>query len=85
LLAELLDMASTLHQRLPECPDAAARALRRLARYQAVSRLYRMPSMLNRFRGRLGRQNDVPVEVPAWMVRDIALPVFGRKSSADSP
>lgn len=74
----LLDWALTLHQRLPEAPAVTARSLHRLARYQATSRLYRMPSMLRRFRERLGERGDIPEEVPAWMVRDIALPVFGR-------
>ncbi len=79
-LRELVDWALTLHQRLPEAPAASGRALRRLARYQANSRLYRLPSMLRRFRQRLGSSDDIPEEVPAWMVRDIGLPVFGRGS-----
>lgn len=70
--------ALSLHQRLPEAPAASGRALRRLARYQAISRLYRMPSALRRFRERLGETEAIPEEVPAWMVRDVALPVFGR-------
>jgi hypothetical protein len=74
----LVNWALTLHQRLPEAPDASGRALRRLARYQATARLYRMPTMLRRFRERVGSAEPIPDEVPAWMVRDIALPVFGR-------
>ena len=70
----LVDWALTLHQRLPEAPAVAARALHRLARYQATSRLYRMPSALRRFRERLGAVEPLVDEVPAWMVRDIALP-----------
>ena len=74
----VLDWALTLHQRLPESPGATGRALRRLARYQATARLYRLPSMLRRFRERVGAAGPIPEEVPAWMVRDIGLPVFGR-------
>ena len=77
---EVVDWALTMHQRLPEAPQATARALRRLALYQAKSRLYRQPSMLRRFRERLGSAGELPEEVPAWMVRDIGLPVFGRAS-----
>jgi len=74
----VLDWALTLHQRLPESPGATGRALRRLARYQATARLYRLPSMLRRFREHVGAAGPIPEEVPAWMVRDIGLPVFGR-------
>jgi len=80
LLREIVHWALTLHQRLPEAPAASLRALRRLAQYQATSRLYRMPTMLRRFRERLGGTAPIPEEVPAWMVRDIGLPVFGRVS-----
>jgi hypothetical protein len=80
-LRSLLDWALTLHQRLPEAPDASGRALRRLANYQAISRLYRMPTMLRRFRERVGASSPIPEEVPAWMVRDIALPPFSRQRS----
>ena len=80
----LVDWALTLHQRLPEAPAVAARALHRLARYQATSRLYRMPSALRRFRERLGAVEPVVDEVPAWMVRDIALPPFQRERSRSS-
>ena len=74
----LLDWALTLHQRLPEAPAVTGRALRRVARYQATARLYRLPTMLRRFRQRVGSAGPIPDEVPAWMVRDVALPVFGR-------
>jgi len=77
-LREVLDWALMLHQRLPEAPAVSGRALRRLARYQANARLYRLPSMLRRFRARLGEVCEIPEEVPAWMVRDIGLPAFGR-------
>ena len=77
----VVDWALTLHQRLPEAPAVSGRALRRLARYQATARLYRMPSMLRRFRERLGGAGPIPEEVPAWMVRDMGLPVFGRAAN----
>ena len=76
-LREAADWAAALHQRLPEAPDVSARALKRLASYQACSRLFRMPTAVNRFREALGNRTAVPAEVPAWMVRDIALPSFG--------
>src|SRR3989442_14166099 len=75
-----LDWALTLHQRLPEAPAVTGRALHRLARYQANARLYRLPSMLRRFREQLGPAAEIPEEVPAWMVRDVGLPVFGRRN-----
>ena len=78
-LGELLDWALTLHQRLPEAPAVSARALRRLAHFQVTARLYRLPTMLRRFRAKLDGTPAIPEEVPAWMVRDIALPVFGRR------
>jgi len=84
-LRQALDWALTLHQRMPEAPAASGRALRRLARYQAAARLYRLPSMLRRFRERLGCAGQIPEEVPAWMVRDIALPVFGRIPAHSAP
>jgi hypothetical protein len=79
LLRQVLDWALTLHQRLPEAPAASGRALHRLARYQATARLYRLPSMVRTFRARLGAAGEIPEEVPAWMVRDIGLPIFGRE------
>ena len=82
-LRQAVDWALSLHQRLPEAPAASGRALHRLARYQATSRLYRMPTMLRRFRERLGGAGVIPEEVPAWMVRDIGLPVFGRTATSD--
>ena len=38
--------------------------------------------MLRRLRERLGGTGEIPEEVPAWMVRDIGLQVFGRVASA---
>ena len=52
-LRQALDWALTLHQRLPEAPAASGRALRRLARYQATARLYRLRYMVWDFRARL--------------------------------
>lgn len=82
-LRQVVDWALTLHQRLPEAPAVSGRALGRLARYQARSRLYRLPSMLRRFRQRLGGSGQIPEEVPPWMVRDIGLPVFGHVKTSD--
>ena len=77
-LKEAVEWALILHQRLPEAPSVNGRALHRLAHYQATARLYRMPTMLRRFRRVLGLCAPVPEEVPAWMVRDITLPPFAR-------
>ena len=82
LLREAVDWALTLHQRLPEAPGVSGRALHRLAGYQAISRLYRLPTMLRRLRQKLGDVGPIPEEVPAWMVRDIGLPVFGRGANS---
>ena len=79
-LGLLLDWALTLHQRLPEAPGASGRALRRLARFQAAARLYRLPTMLRRFRQCIGATGAIPEEVPAWMVRDIGVPALARAS-----
>ncbi|MBI3852541.1 MAG: hypothetical protein HY298_19970 [Verrucomicrobia bacterium] len=76
-LREAADWAAALHQRLPEAPDVSARALKRLAGYQANARLFRMVTAVNRLREVLGNRSAVPPEVPAWMVRDIALPPLG--------
>src|SRR2546430_14094630 len=87
-LAELrvvVAWAMALHQRLPEAPGVASRALHRLATYQATARVYRLPSMLRRFHEKLGGTEAIPEEVPSWMVRDIALPVFGRVGLEQQP
>lgn len=80
-LRQTVDWALALHQRLPDGPAASPRALLRLARLQAVSRSYRLPTMLGRFRERLGGRDPVPDEVPAWMVRDIGVPPLGRRGA----
>ena len=77
-LRQVLNWALTLHQRLPEAPAVSGRALRRVALYQATARLHRLPTLLRRFAERLGGAGDIPEEIPAWMVRDIGFPVFGR-------
>ena len=77
-LNEAVSWALMLHQRLPEAPAVSGRALRRLAVYQATSRLYRLPTMLRRFQTKLGLQTAIPEEVPGWMVRDIGLPALGK-------
>ena len=56
----------------------SGRALRRLAVYQANSRLYRLPTMLRRFQTKLGLQTAISEEVPGWMVRDIGFPALGK-------
>ena len=83
ILRETVDWALRLHQRLPEAPAVPMRALQRLARYQVRARAYRLPTMLRRFRAALNQpesrpSSGVPEEVPAWMVRDIGLPIYGR-------
>jgi hypothetical protein len=40
--------------------------------------------MLGRFRERLGGAEPIPAEVPAWMVRDIGLPLFSRVATPAS-
>lgn len=79
-LRQTVEWALALHQRLPDGPAASPRALLRLARFQAISRTYRLPTMLGRFRERLGGKDPVPEEVPAWMVRDIGVPPLARRS-----
>ena len=79
-LRQTVDWAVTLHQPLPEAPAVSARALRRVARYQATARVYRLPTMLRRFRARMGAMGEIPSEVPAWMVRDIGLPLLGQRA-----
>ena len=66
LLRQVLDRALTLHQRLPEAPAASSRALHRLARYQATTRLYRRPSMVRTFRARLGGAAEIAFSMSAF-------------------
>ena len=76
--AEALDDAARLHLALPSKGYASQRALERLALYQARSRAYGMPLFIRAVRSRLGRPALTDVEVPAHMVRDIALPELAR-------
>lgn len=84
-LRTALDWAMSLHQVLPEAPAVSGRALRRLAGYQANARVYRLPTMLRRFRERVGAIGEIPTEVPAWMVRDIGLPRLERATDRRVP
>ena len=78
-LLELVEMALTLHQALPESGYASQRALRRLALYQADSRAFGMVTTLKNLRKFLGRSTPFKIsEVPGSMVRDIGLPPLGR-------
>lgn len=77
-LAEALDDAGRLHLALPETGRCPQRALERLAIYQARSRAYGMPLFVRSVRRNLGRPDLTEVTVQERLVRDIALPVFGR-------
>jgi hypothetical protein len=83
-LREIVAWALTLQQPLPEAPEVSTRALLRVARYQAISRVYRLPSMLRRFHQKLGGTTAIPRQAPAWMVRDVGLPPFGPHVRAKS-
>ena len=77
-LGESLDTALLLHLALPEDGVNSQRALRRLAIYQARARAFGMVRFLKNLRGRLGRSALTATEVPARLVRDIALPKLAR-------
>jgi hypothetical protein len=77
-VAEALDDACRLHLALPETGRCPQRALERLAVYQARSRAYGMPLFVKSVRRHLGRPELTEVTVQERLVRDIALPVFGR-------
>jgi len=76
--AEALDDAGRLQLALPDAGFASQRALERLALYQARSRAYGMPQFIRAVRRHLQRPDLTEKEVPGRLVRDIALPVFGR-------
>lgn len=76
--AEVLDDAERLHLALPDAGFSSQRALERLAIYQARSRAYGMPRFVRAVRRHLKRKELTEKEVPGRLVRDIALPVFGR-------
>lgn len=77
-IGEALDMAALLHLALPESGYASQRAIQRLALYQARSRAFGMPAFVRAVRACLGRPPLDATVVPGALVRDIALPVFGR-------
>ncbi len=77
-VGEALDMAALLHLALPEGGYASQRAMQRLAFYQATSRAFGMPAFVRAVRICLGRPPLDATAVPGSLVRDIALPVFGR-------
>lgn len=68
-----LDEAALLHLPLPEGGGAPARALYRLALYQAGACAYRMRTFIGGLRTRLRRPPLTATEVPAGMVRDVTL------------
>lgn len=76
--AEALDDAARLQLALPESGFSSQRALERVAVYQARSRAYGMPRFLRAVRRHLHRPELTEKEVPGRLIRDIALPVFGR-------
>jgi hypothetical protein len=76
-----LDDAARLHLALPDGGFSSLRALERVAVYQARSRAYGMPRFLRAVRHRLHRPELAEREVPGRLIRDIALPVFGRQST----
>ena len=76
-LVEILDMALSLHQALPDDGYASQRALKRLAGYQADARAFGTVRCLMHMRSRLGRTSRFAIKVvPGHMVRDIGLPPF---------
>lgn len=77
-LVELLDMALSLHQALPESGFQSYRALKRLANYQADSRMFGTVTFLKNIRDYLGLAPLIVSTVPAHFVRDIGLPEFRR-------
>jgi hypothetical protein len=77
-IGEALDIAETLHGRLPETGYASQQALTRLAFYQARARAFGIPVFIRSVRKRLGRPPLTATEVPGHCVRDIGLPVFER-------
>jgi hypothetical protein len=83
-LIDLLKMALTLHQALPEYGYASHRALKRLAIYQANARLFGTVSFLRNILSYLKEPFHPPATVPPQWVRDIGLPEFGRKRDVRS-
>jgi hypothetical protein len=77
-IGEALDMAALLHLALPESGYASLRAIQRLALYQARSRAFGMPAFVRAVRAHLRRPPLDATVVPGALVRDMALPLFGR-------
>ena len=77
-LLEALKDAGLLQLALPETGYSSQRALERLAVYQARSRAFGMPAFVRSVRQHLGCPELSERSVPGRLVRDIALPVFGR-------
>ena len=74
-----LDDAARLHLPLPEARVSSPRALLRLARFQAESCETNMRTFVRNVRAALKRPALVEAEVPAGLVRDVALPRFKRR------
>ena len=76
--AEALDDAARLQLALPDAGFSSQRALERVAVYQARSRAYGVPRFIRAVRRHLRRPELTEKEIPGHLIRDIALPVFGR-------
>ncbi len=75
----VVELALSLHGRLPESGYASQRALARLAAYQAAARAFGLPRSLRRLRAALGGgEDDAVMPLEGWMVRDVGLPPFCR-------
>ena len=75
-----LDDAARLHLPLPEARVSSPRALLRLARFQAEGCETNMRTFVRNVRRALRRPALAETEVPAGLVRDVALPRFRRSS-----
>jgi hypothetical protein len=83
-LRELIDMALSLHQALPESGYASQRALKRLAMYQADARAFGTVTFLRNIRRYAGITKPFEITmVPSAMVRDIGLPPFTHHNIGD--
>lgn len=82
-ITELVDMALMLHQALPDGGYSSQRALKRLAIYQARSRSFGMARFLRNIRKTLGAKHPLEAgQVPAHMIRDVALPEFSHHAGS---
>jgi hypothetical protein len=73
---ELLKMALSLHQMLPEQGYSSFRALKRVALCQANARLFGTVTFLRNILAFLNVEYSPPTEVPGKWIRDIGLPEF---------